>query len=61
MVLVVIPLLEGDVVCRLDVLENFTQPRRNIIVYHLSPIFYYQNKVVIESEYRMIITLQIHV
>lgn len=59
-VLIVVPLLQGDVVRRLDILKNFFQLFRDSIVNDLAPILHNENQMVVKGEHRMIITFQNH-
>lgn len=50
MIPIMVPFLKCDVVFRLDILKNVSQPTGNGIVDDFSPIFDHQNQVVIEQE-----------
>ena len=60
MVLIVVPLLQGDVVRWLDILKNFFQLFRDSIVNDLAPILHDENQMVVKGEHRMIIAFQNH-
>ena len=60
MVLVVVPLLQGDVVRWLNILKDLFQLFRDSIVNGLAPILHNENQMVVKGEHRMIITFQNH-